>query len=83
MQPQQMAMFPDELPTEDMAAWKAGTNKIFIAGFVRYRDAFPDTPVHRKHFCFACVGPSGRFTPWQPGGLITANYEEDEQESEG
>lgn len=82
LQAQQIIAFPG-VPPETLQAWESGATAMFIAGYVRYRDAFQGTPVHRRHFCFRCMGPKGTFYLHQPGGLIVANYEEDEIEEQG
>jgi hypothetical protein len=78
MRPHQFVIFPN-VPAEVAAAWKAGGigRTMYIGGTIRYRDAFPNTPVHRKHFSVFCLGPDAMFATNNPGWIVM-NYEDDE-----
>lgn len=78
MRPHQMVVFPN-LPAEVVEAWNTGNRKfqIYLAGTIRYRDAFPNTPIHVRYFSVACFGPDGAFIENNPD-VLTLNYEKDE-----
>jgi hypothetical protein len=80
MWPYQIVSFPVGVGEDNIAAWSAAKTTIHFGGHIRYRDAFPKTPVHVRHFSYACIGPDGKFVLNTPGGIVSANYEEDEKE---
>ena len=56
---------------QDILDAQAGKKFIYIWGWVRYHDVFPDTPLHITRFCwvFTIVGDPTMFNPGNPQGL--------------
>jgi hypothetical protein len=70
---QHEANFPVPSTPERVAAWHSGDMEIFVGGEIRYRDAFPETPIHHKFFGYKWTARSR----WQLNQFVR-NDEEDE-----
>lgn len=69
------ATFPALTP-EQQHEWSYGNIEIFLGGEIKYRDAFPKTPVHTKYFGFRWTGKTG----WQLNSGIPTTIRNDEED---
>ena len=65
--------FPPLTP-EQKDRWTNSKLEVFLGGEIRYRDAFPGTPVHVKYFGWKWIGGT-----WSPNTFVR-NDEEDEMD---
>ncbi len=70
--------------TKDVIDIQAGRKRIFLWGWVRYSDGFPNTPVRTTHFCFVLVpvgnprGANGPKLRWDYVQYTQGNYVKDQ-----